>query len=73
MLNNRQKIAFAGCKNRKKIIRFKEAPINVFPEIKLRGLGSNFYIHISVSDFYIPTIGPPILKQPNKLTDRNKI
>jgi hypothetical protein len=28
----------------------------IFPEIKLRGLVSNFYIHVSVSD--TPTIGP---------------
>jgi hypothetical protein len=26
----------------------------VFPEIKLCGLSPNFYIHISVSDLYIP-------------------
>ncbi len=31
----------------------------IFPEIKLRGLIPN--IHVSVSDLYIPTIGPPIL------------
>ncbi len=29
--------------------------------MRLRGLVSNFYIHVSVSDLYIPTIGPPIL------------
>jgi hypothetical protein len=29
--------------------------------MKLRGLVPNFYIHVSVSDLYIPTIGPPIL------------
>jgi hypothetical protein len=32
--------------------------IYVFPEMKLRGLVPNFYIHVSVSDLYIPTIGP---------------
>jgi hypothetical protein len=30
----------------------------IFPEMKLRGLVPNFYIHVSVSDLYIPTIGP---------------
>ncbi len=30
----------------------------IFQEMKLRGLVSNFYIHVSVSDLYIPTIGP---------------
>jgi hypothetical protein len=33
----------------------------LFPEMKLRGLVPNFHIHVSVSDLYIPTIGPPIL------------
>ncbi len=30
----------------------------IFPEMKLRGLVPNFYIHVSVNDLYIPTIGP---------------
>ncbi len=30
----------------------------IFPEMKLRGLVPNFYIHVSVSDLYILTIGP---------------
>jgi hypothetical protein len=30
----------------------------IFPEIKLRGIVPNFYIHVSVSDLYIPRIGP---------------
>jgi hypothetical protein len=34
---------------------------NVFPESKLRGL--HFYIRISVSGLYIPTIGLPIWLQ----------
>ncbi len=29
--------------------------------MKLRSLVPNFHIHVSVSDLYIPTIGPPIL------------
>ncbi len=41
----------------------KEVPIYVFPEIKLCGLFPNFHIPVSVSDLYIPTIGPPILLQ----------
>jgi hypothetical protein len=28
--------------------------------MKLRGLVPNFHIHVSVSDTYVPTIGPPI-------------
>jgi hypothetical protein len=41
----------------------KEDPIYVFPEIKLRGTSPNFYLQLSVSDLYIPTIGPPILHE----------
>jgi hypothetical protein len=33
----------------------------IFPEMKLRGLISNFYIPVSVSHLYIPTLVPPIL------------
>ncbi len=33
----------------------------IFPDMKLRGLVPNSYIHVSVSDLYIPTIDPPIL------------
>jgi hypothetical protein len=35
----------------------------IFPEMKLRGLVPNFYIHVSMSDLYIPKIGSPILLQ----------
>jgi hypothetical protein len=31
----------------------KEDPIDVFPEMKLRGLIPNFHIHVSVCDLYI--------------------
>ncbi len=34
----------------------KEDPIYVFPGMKLRGFVPNFYIYVSVSDLYIPTI-----------------
>jgi hypothetical protein len=39
----------------------KEDPISLFPEMKLRGLVPYSYIHVSVSDLYISTIGLPIL------------
>jgi hypothetical protein len=39
--------------------------------MKLRGLVPNFRIHVSVSDLYIPTIGPPILLQYNKQAHRS--
>jgi hypothetical protein len=32
----------------------------IFPEKELRSLSPNFHIHVSVSDLYIPRIGPHI-------------
>jgi hypothetical protein len=40
----------------------------IFPDVKLRGLVPN-----SVSDLYISTIGPPILLQQKRWTDRGNI
>jgi hypothetical protein len=34
----------------------------IFTEMKLRGLVPNFYIYVSPSDLYMPTIGTPILR-----------
>ncbi len=34
----------------------------IFPEKELRGHSPNPYIHVSVSDLYIPTIGLTILR-----------
>ncbi len=39
----------------------------------MRALSPNFYIHVSVSDVYITTIGLPILLQENMWTDPGKI
>jgi hypothetical protein len=36
-----------------------ENRIYVFPEKELCGLSPNSYIHVPVSDLYIPRIGPP--------------
>ncbi len=33
----------------------------IFPEKELCSLSPNFYIHVSVNNLYIPTIGLPIL------------
>ena len=41
--------------------------------MKLRGLSPNSYIHVSMSDLYIPTIGLPILLQENWWTNRKNI
>jgi hypothetical protein len=50
-----------------------ETSKHIFPEKELRGLSPNFYIHVSVSDLYIPTIGLPILRQENMWTDPGSI
>jgi hypothetical protein len=47
--------------------------IYVFPETKLHGLVPNSYIHVSVSDLYIPRIGLPIWLQQNRQTDPGNI
>jgi hypothetical protein len=52
---------------------YTENSKQVFPEMKLRGLIPSFYIYVSVSDLYIPTIGLPILLQENRCTDRGII
>ncbi len=44
----------------------KEDPIYVFPEMKLRGLVPNSYIHVSASELYI---GGPIVGTYKSLTD----
>ncbi len=53
------------------ILHSTENPIYVFPEKELSGLSPNSYIHVSVSDFYIPRIGPHIWLQQNRHSDRS--
>jgi hypothetical protein len=50
-----------------------ENPIYVFSEMKLCGLILNSYIHVSVSDLYIPRIGLPIWLQQNRQADPGNI
>jgi hypothetical protein len=45
-----------------------ENPIYVFLYWELLGLSPNFHIHMSVSDLYIPRIGPHIWLQKNRQT-----
>jgi hypothetical protein len=47
----------------------KEILIYVFLFWELRGLSPNFHIHVTVSDLYIPRIGPHISLQQNRQTD----
>ena len=51
-----------------KILHCTENPIYVFLEMKLRGLVPNSYIHVSVSNLYIPMIGLSIWLQVNRQT-----
>ena len=44
-----------------------------FPETKLRGLVPNSYIHVSVSNLYIPVIDLNIWLQPNRQIDPGNI
>jgi len=53
-----------------KYLHCNENPIYVF---LLLGLSPNFHIHVSVSDLYIPRIGPHILLQENRQTDPGNI
>ncbi len=45
----------------------------IFPEQELFGHSPNFHNHLSVSNFYIPTIDLPILLQENMWTDPGNI
>jgi hypothetical protein len=47
--------------------------IYVFLFWELRGLSPNFYIHVSVSDLYIPTLIYPTFLQQNRQIDRGNI
>ena len=40
----------------------------IFPEKELRGLSPNFPIHVSVSDLYIPRIGPHTVFSCSRIT-----
>jgi hypothetical protein len=52
------------------LMHCKEILIYVIPGKELRGLNPNFNICVSVSDLYIPRIGPPIFLQQNRQIDR---
>jgi hypothetical protein len=55
------------------IVHCNENPISVLSEKELRGLSPNFHMYVSVSDLYIPTIGPHIFLQQNRQTDHGNI
>jgi hypothetical protein len=54
-------------------MHYNENLIYVFPEKELCGLSPNFHIHVFVSDFYIPTIGPRIFLQQKRQTNLGNI
>jgi hypothetical protein len=45
----------------------------IFPGKELCDYSPNSYIHVSVSDLYIPPIGLPILLQGNRWAERGNI
>ncbi len=47
--------------------------ISVFLFWELHGLIPNFHIHVSVSDLYIPRIGPHLFLQQNRQIDPGNI
>ncbi len=51
----------------------KENPIYVFLFWEFRGLSPNFNIYVSVSNLYIPRIGPHSSPQQNRQTDPGNI
>ncbi len=51
---------------------YRKSEINI-PRNETARPRSSFYIHVSVSDLYIPRIGLPILLQPNRQTDPENI
>jgi hypothetical protein len=55
------------------VVTLYENPIYVFLEKELHGLSPKSYIHVSVSDLYIPRIGPHIWLQQNRQTDPGNI
>jgi hypothetical protein len=59
---------WASCRGGGQAAHCKENPIYVFLFWELCGLSLNFCIHVSVSDLYIPRIGPPIFLQQNRQT-----
>ncbi len=54
-------------------VHCKENPVYVFLFWELRCLSFSFHIHVSVSDLYIPRIGPHISLQLNSQTDPGNI
>jgi hypothetical protein len=47
-------------------VTLQKIPILCTPRKELRGLSPDIHIHVSVSDLYIPTIGPPNFLQHNR-------
>ncbi len=45
----------------------------LFPKQNYKDLSTKFYMHVSVSELYIPGIALPILLQPNRQTDPGNI
>jgi hypothetical protein len=55
------------------VLHCNKNPIYVFLFWEFCGLSPNFHIHVSVSDLYIPKIGPHIWLRQNRQTDPGNI
>ncbi len=66
-------MGFAGTENITLQRRNTENSKQIFPDKELRGHSPNSYVHVSVSDLYIPMIGQPILQQENRWTNGGNI
>jgi hypothetical protein len=65
---------FPICRHRSgRTPHYNENTIDIFPEKELRGLSSNFNIHVSASDLYIPRIGPHIFLQQDRQTEGGNV
>jgi hypothetical protein len=61
------------CTSNSGISHCTKSPVYVFPELKLRDLVPNSYIHVSVSDLHVLRIGLPIWLHQNRQTDPGNI
>ncbi len=67
MLSLHRNVAGKGGLLHTNVVHCTQYPIYVFPEMKLRDLVPISYIHVSLSDLYIPRISVPFWLQQNIL------
>jgi hypothetical protein len=68
-LSNKQSYLQHSGLTQPNVLHCTKNPFCVFPEMKLRSLVHNSYIHVSVSNLYIPRIGIPVLRHLHRQTN----